>query len=159
MTHPILLMLSQANLQRTKYLLRNYPRYLAQCPKGLDISISKAIMDILSFSLGSREHYAKADCDLMDRCGSFLAPAIQETANEIKSFPIDISSKIYPVLYHQYFSPEGTAIDIDQLSRRLTGEDIDLPAGEICSYLSDGERMMSALLFPTHLLSAMRACD
>ena len=147
-----------ANLLRTKYLLQNYPRYLSQCPKGLEIRVSKAVLEILSFSLSNRAEYDKYDCDLIERCGPLLPPAIQATVNEIKQFPIDVSSKIYPVLYHQYFTPEGTAVDFKQLLQRLDHEYNHLAEDDISLYLSNGERMMSALLFENRFISALDAC-
>lgn len=158
MTHTSISMINQANLQRTQYLLQNYLRYLAQCPKGLDIRVSKAVLDIVSISLSNRTGYTEYDCNLIDRSGPLLAPAIWTTVNEIKQFPTDVSSKIYPVLYHQYFSPEGTAINFKQLFQRLEKEDIHLTKEDISVYLSNGEHMMSVLLFENRVISAMRAC-
>lgn len=150
--------LKHANLLRTKYLLQNYPRYLSQCPKNLEIRVSKAVLEILSFSLSNRTEYGEYDRDLIDRCGPLLPPAIRATVNEIKQFPIDISSKIYPVLYHQYFAPEGTAVDFKQLLQRLDHEYNHLAEDDISLYLSNGERMMSALLFENRFISALDAC-
>lgn len=62
------------------------------------------------------------------------------------------------MLYWQYFSPDGPAVDTAQLLRRLKGEEILLPADEVHRRLADGERMMAALLFPYPFLSAMQAC-
>lgn len=94
----------------------------------------------------------------MDHCGPLLAPAILHAAGEIKGFPPDVSRKVYPILYWQYFSPSGTAIDIPQLLQRLKEEDFSLTDEEVTQRLSDGEKMMSALLFPSSFVTAMRAC-
>ncbi|MPM29254.1 hypothetical protein SDC9_75794 [bioreactor metagenome] len=151
--------LELANLQRTQYLLCRYPEFLSQAPTRLDAQISKAVLDILSFSLCDREVFTQDDRDLMDHCGAFLAPALLRAAEEIKSFPIAVVSKVYPVLYHQYFAPEGTAIDLEQLSIRIEQEDCSLSAEEIQNHLTAGERMMSTLLFQNHFVTAMHACS
>lgn len=151
--------LDRANLQRTQYLLRRYPEFLAQTPPGLEAQISKAVLDILSFSLCTREVFTQDDRDLMDHCGSFLAQALLRAAEEIKAFPIAVASKIYPVLYHQYFASGGTAVDLAQLSARLEQEECLLSEVEIQNCLTDGERMMSALLFQNHFVAAVHACS
>lgn len=159
MTYPSIKKLNQSNLMRTKHLLRNFSKYRALCPEGLEVQVSRAVLEILSFNLADREICTQSDFDLMDHCGSLLAPAIKGTVEEIRSFPFDVVSTIYPVLFHQYFDNDGPAIDPVQLRLRLIQEEIDLSVEEIQSYLLTGEQMMSTLLFPNKFVSAVRACS
>lgn len=146
------------NLLRTQYLLRQYPVFLAQQSDNLDLQISKAVLSILSYSLSSKEAFTSEDCALIDRCGALLAPSIYAAANVIKSFPISISSVIYPVLFNQYLHNDGTAVSTEQLCLRLTSENIFMKDEEIQTYLHDGERMMSSIIFNNKFVSAMQAC-
>ena len=150
--------LELSNLRRTRYLLRHYSDFAARQPPDLSLPVSQAVLEILSFSLADHADDSTEDYQLMDHCGPFLAPAILHAAEEIKGFPPDVSAKIYPILYWQYFSPNGTAIDIPQLLQRLKAEDLSLTDEEAARRLSDGEKMMSALLFPSPFITAMRAC-
>lgn len=150
--------LEMANLRRTKYLLRHYSDFAARQPPDLSLPVSQAVLEILSFSLTDHTCDAPGDYRLMDHCGPFLAPAILHTAEEIKGFPPGVSGKVYPVLYWQYLTPDGTAADLPQLLRRLEAEKSSLTGEEAARYLADGEKMMSALLFPCPFVTAMRAC-
>ncbi len=147
--------LESANLQRTQYLLKAYPEYLASMPPEIDVKISKSVMSILAYSLRDRTVFSSAEFEIMDACGPFLPRAIQNAADVIRGFPEDISSKIYPVLYHRYLSDEGTSISLEQLALRLGKDELIFQPEEIQALLSDGERIMASLLFDNRLISAM----
>ena len=51
-----------------------------------------------------------------------------------------------------------TAVDFKQLLQRLDHEYNHLAEDDISLYLSNGERMMSALLFENRFISALDAC-
>ena len=159
MTFPKASEIINANLQRTKYLLKNFERFQAQCPEGLALQTSKAVLDILSFSIGDRDRFSQADIDLMDRCGNMLAPAIRAAAEAMREFPVEVAEKVYPVLYHMYLSPDGSAIDTKQLMARLFAEDTQYTEQEVLEYLDTAERMMSALLFCNKYTLAVGLCD
>ena len=95
----------------------------------------------------------KADYSLIDRCGPLLVPAVRQTLEQIREFPYDIAHILYPLLYHQYFSPEGIAIDCKQLSERLKNKDIILDDASLLDWLQKGDLAISALLFPNSFLS------
>ena len=96
---------------------------------------------------------------LLDRCGPLLSPAVFHAAEEIRGFPTEIGREVYPVLYWQYFSPDGMAVDIYQLLLRLQVEELGLTKEAVEARLVQGEKMMAALLFPDRFVVAMRACD
>lgn len=126
-------------------------------PPELNIRISKSVLSILAFAMQHRQEYSQGDRDLMDNCGPFLSPAIWDALKEIREFPFEIASKIYPILYHQYFNTDGAAIDFIQLHTRLEQEHTEWNVEQLQELLTDGERMMSALLFRNRFLTAIRA--
>lgn len=146
------------NLARTKYLLNRYPVFRAQIPQGLDLRISSAVLQILTFTLQERDVFTNRDCRLIDNCGPYLAPAMLETAGEIKRFPAEIAERIYPLLFHRYFDENGAAVSPEQLRKRLEPYGQKYGEDEIRKSLSAGEQMMAALLFANPFLTAMQAC-
>ena len=156
MEHQSIINLREASLKRTRYLLTHLPQYTAQCPSSVDEQTSKAVLDILAHHYRYRETVSQADYSLIDRCGPLLVPAVRQTLEQIREFPYDIVAHIlYPLLYHQYFSPEGIAIDCNQLSERLKNEEIVLDDKSLLDWLQKGDSVMSTLLFPNSILSAM----
>ena len=115
-------------------------------------------MGILSFALSDREHYSADDEELMDSCGLFLAPAIMGALEEIRTFPYEVFSRVYPILYCCYFHPDGPAVDMHQLACRVSQQALTLSYEEIKQNLEDGERIMSSLLFQNKILNALKAC-
>ena len=150
--------LEQANLSRTKYLLKNYYLFFKQSDNQPELKISKAVMEILSFALSGEEHYSAADEELIDSCGLFLAPAILGALEEIRTFPYEVFSKVYPILHCCYFHPDGPAVDIHQLAYRISQQALLLTHEEIKQNLEDGERMMSSLLFHNKMICAIKSC-
>ena len=146
------------NLLRTRYLLKNYAKYHVNCPKTVDLQTSEAVMNILAFSFTPKHQYNSEDEHLMDNCGFLLSPAVGAALKQIKELPIVVSERIYPVLYRQYFDPDGPAIDSQQLLKRLKLEGTNqISSEEITKHLSEGERMMSSLLFQQNQLTLLKA--
>jgi len=155
MEHQSIINLREASLKRTRYLLTHLPQYTAQCPSSVDEQTSKAVLDILAHHFRYRETVSQADYSLIDRCGPLLIPAVRLTLEQIREFPYDIAHILYPLLYHQYFSPEGIAIDPVQLSERLRNEEIVLDNETLLNWVQKGDSVMSTLLFSNSILSAM----
>ena len=157
MEHPFAAKLRTANLQRTKYLLAHFPQYSSQSPLSLDEQTSKAVLEILAYHFQYREVFTQADRDLINHCGPLLIPATRLALEEMREFPVDLSSVLYPILYHQYFSPEGTAVDLTELLARLKVEELSLDEEKLRMRLQKGEQAMSALLFSNRFLSSLSA--
>ena len=151
--------MEQAYLRRTQYLLKHYRDFHARQPPNLPLSVSQAVLEILSFSWAGMAWDTENDYLLLDRCGPLLSPAVFHAAEEIRGFPTEIGREVYPVLYWQYFSPDGMAVDIYQLLLRLQVEELGLTKKAVEARLVQGEKMMAALLFPDRFVVAMRACD
>ena len=151
--------LEWANHCRAKYTLRDYAKYRAGCPNGLDIKISESVLEILSIHFSGCSRYSSADESLIERCGFLLVPAVNTAFDSIKSLPVSIMSEVYPVLYHQYFSPDGPAINSAQLAERLAAEGFLAHSGSISDLLGIGERIMASLLFPNRVIDALKACS
>jgi len=157
--HPAAMNLESANLKRTQYLLSHYPQYRAEASEDLDLKTSQSVLDILSYSLADREQITDHDFDLIDRCGSLLPPALMKAAESIRYFPHEISSMAYPVLYHQYFYPDGIAISTEQLHRRLIEEGTKIDFFSLPNALLTSEKIMTSLLFPNRFVYAMYSCS
>ncbi|WP_409967953.1 hypothetical protein RFF05_15600 [Bengtsoniella intestinalis] len=118
--------------------------------------MSKAILSILSAHFGSKPLLSQEDYGLMDDCGVFLIPAVLHALQEIREFPHGMGTLPYLLLYHQYFHPDGTAMDSTQLLSRLATEGLD-KCLDWDNQLKAGEQMLSALLFSSPYIRAMQA--
>lgn len=154
---PPVLNIKEANLYRTKYLLSRYHQFAAQATSPVDTHVSCAVLDILGYHFLHRDVFTQEDRDLIDRCGVFLVSAINHILEEIKNYPHEIVEKMFPVLVHFYFSPDGKAVDLNQLASRLQEENLFLEEEALRSWLDRGEKTLSALLFPNRLLAATSA--
>ncbi len=146
-----------ANIKRTQYILSKHYTYSAQQSEQLDLQVSKAVLDILSFNISSRNLFSDEDIMLIDRCGPFLPPATLAAANIIKQFPTELSQVIYTVIYNQYFHNEGPAINLEQLLSRMDNEYVSTEEN-VYSYLKIGECMLASIMFYNQFLSSMQAC-
>ena len=153
----IITKIQETNLHRTRYLLSHYHQFSAQCSSSIDLRVSRAVLDILSYHFVHRDIYCQEDCDLIDHCGAILVPAVNQILEEIRFFPYEIAKTMYPVIYHFYFSPDGKATDLVQLSCRLEKESLFLEEEALRSWLDRGERAFSMLLFPNRMVAAMSA--
>lgn len=149
--------IKETNLHRTRYLLSHYSQFSAQCSPSIDLRVSCAVMDILSYHFMYRDVFTKEDRDLIDRCGTMLVPAVNQILEEIRSYPYEIVKTLYPVLYHFYFSLDGKAVDLVQLSRRLKEENLFLEEEALRSWLERGEQVFATLLFPNRMVAAFSA--
>ena len=152
---PPVLSIKEANLYRTKYLLSRYHQFAAQATSPVDTQVSCAVLDILGYHFLYRDVFTQEDRDLIDRCGIFLVSAMDHILEEIKNYPYEIVEKMFPVLFHFYFSPDGKAVDLTQLANRLQEENLFLEEEALRSWLDRGEKTFSALLFPNRLVVAI----
>lgn len=155
MEYTSVLRIEEANLCRTKYLLSRYHQFMAQVTSAVDTQISCTVLEILGHHFLYRDVFAQEDRDLIDRCGTFLVPAIDHILEEIRDYPPEVVEIMFPVLFHFYFSPDGKAVDFTQLADRLKEENLFLEEEVLRSWLDRGERAFSALLFPNRMVSAV----
>lgn len=155
MDHLPITNMKEANHSRTKYLLSRYHQFVAQSATVADIQVSRTVLDILSCHFMYRNVYTQEDRELINRCGVYLVPAIDCYLEEIRNYPYEIAKIMYPVLYYYYFSPDGKAIDFNQLRNRLQEENLSLSEEDLRIWLNRGERTFSTLLFPNPLLAAV----
>lgn len=139
---------------RTEYLLNQLTVYKAQSPAGIELQTSRAVMEILKLYFRGKKGTTAEDQRMLDRCGPLLVPAVMEAAQMLKDFPIEIAEKAYPVLYHQFFHPDGIAADLGQLKKRMALEDIS-DENEIRENLTMAVIMLSSLLFAEPVSTAI----
>ncbi len=138
--------LQAANIQRTIYLLDNYHRYRQNQSSHLDVKTSRLILQIVAECVNSRPDFSDGDRALFDKSGALLCLGIQAAMDEIRDLPWDAGQQIYPILWEQYFHPDGPAISTDQLQERLNAADTLLEMSEIETLLKAGHNAMATLI-------------
>ncbi len=135
------------------YLLENYHRYRQNQSSHLDVKTSNLILQIVAECLNSRPDFSDGDRALFDKSGALLCLGIQAALDEIRDLLWDAGQQIYPILWEQYFHPDGPAISTVQLQERLNAADTLLEISKIETLLKAGHNAMATLIFESKLLS------